>query len=84
MNHHKAIRYLVNSKLGKVWVRVDDNPWQLESDVNEEPKHYFNTLKGIYYMREYPDSAAKLFNSYKESVELDQDTDDFNESFERN
>ena len=58
MNHHKAIRYLVNSKRGVVWVSVDNEPWRVESDVNEEPKRYFNTLKGIFYMREYPKSAV--------------------------
>jgi hypothetical protein len=84
MNHHNSIRYLVNSKTGMIWVSVDDKPWKVESNINEEPKRYFNTLKGIFYMREYPDSAAKLFNSYKESTELDQDTDDFNENFSRN
>ena len=76
MNHHKAIRYLVNSKTGVIWVSVDDQPWRVESDVREEPKRYFNTLKGIFYMREYPKSAVKLFDSYNE-----HGADD---SFERN
>ena len=80
MNHHNSIRYLVNSKVGIIWVSVDDAPWKIESNVNEEPKRYFNTLKGIYYMREYPESAVKLFNSYED----DEDIDNFNESFSRN
>ena len=87
MNNHKSIGYLVNSKLGIIWVKVGDAPWTIESDVSEEPKKYFSTLKGIFYMRQFPKSATKLFNSYKEfygTPEDSEEVDNYNEGFERN
>ena len=84
MNDHKSIGYLVNSRLGIIWVKVDDEPWSIESEVSKEPKKYFNTLKGIFYMREFPQSAAKLFKSYKDFYGAPQDTGNHDENLERN
>ena len=64
MNEHNSLRYLVDSKRGAIWVSVDDAPWSVESTVADNPKQYFNILKGIFYMREYPESAIKLFKNY--------------------
>ena len=66
MNEHTSLRYWVDSKRGAIWVSVDDAPWSVESTVADDPKKYFNTLKGIFYMREFPQSAINLFKSYKE------------------
>tara|TARA_B100000614_G_C14471159_1_gene462562 strand:+ start:554 stop:790 length:237 start_codon:yes stop_codon:yes gene_type:complete len=78
MNEHTSLRYLVDSKRGAIWVSVDDAPWSVESTVADDPKKYFNTLKGIFYMREYPKSAIKLFNNYKDNEEYN------GENFSRN
>ena len=66
MNEHNSLRYLVDSKRGAIWVSVDDAPWSVESTVEDDPKKYFNTLKDIFYMRQHPQSAINLFQSYKE------------------
>jgi len=50
MNEHTSLRYLVDSKRGAIWVSVDDAPWSVESTVADDPKKYFNTLKGIFYI----------------------------------
>ena len=73
MNEHTSLRYLVDSKRGAIWVSVDDAPWSVESTASDDPKKYFNTLKGIFYMREYPQSAIKLFNNYKEYEEYNDE-----------
>ena len=51
MDNNNSLRYLVNSKKGVIWVSVGDTPWKMESDVRVEPKKYFNTLRGIFYLR---------------------------------
>ena len=82
MNEHNSLRYLVDSKRGAIWVSVDDAPWSVESTVADNPKQYFNTLKGIFYMREYPESAIKLFKNYVvEGVEGEEGEE---ENFSRN
>jgi len=82
--NHERISYLVDSKRGLIWCRVDDAAFSLEGNVKEDPTHYFNVLKGIFYMREYPESASKLFLKFKNDyygTTDEKDIDDFNESF---
>ena len=81
-----ALRYLVDSKRGLVWCKVGDDDWFLEANVKEKPQLYFKTLKGIFYMRQYPEDAIQLFESNKVQKDDydDYDIDNFNESFSRN
>ena len=85
MDNNNSLRYLVNSKKGVIWVSVGDTPWKMESDVRVEPKKYFNTLRGIFYMRQNPESAVKLFNEYnKEANMFPVDDNDNEEDIGRN
>lgn len=65
MSPKTSIRYLVDSKRGVIWTSVDNEPWVQESNINDAPTKYFQTLKGIYYMRQYPESAIKLLSAYE-------------------
>jgi hypothetical protein len=80
MNPEK-LAYLVDTKRGLIWVRAGEEDFSLDANVKVDPKHYFNTLKGVFYMREYPDSAIKLFNKYKENLDNnDNDIEDFSKN----
>lgn len=81
------LKYLVDSNRGLVWCKVGDKDWYLSDNVKENPKRYFSTLKGIFYIREYPESAVKLLDSYTEhelSKKLNSEEEDLGEDFSRN
>ena len=52
----------------------------------EKPQLYFKTLKGIFYMRQYPGDAIQLFESNKVQKDDydDYDIDNFDEDNSRN
>ena len=84
MNNHR-ISYLADSKRGLIWMRVGNGEFSLDADVNTNPKHYFQTLTGIRYMRDNPELAKKLFKEYqKHYLSNDINDNDEGENFSRN